>query len=134
MSKHTTEPVEFPSDDWMAGFKAGAAATRRRLGATSEGEAEALQFLEQATLDLLARAPTAPSEDVRDAPDDLLQVLAEHPRWQLDCEVLKFGVPGKWRVWSLKGNPSHSTAVRVHGEGATPAEALRAALAAGRGE
>lgn len=63
---------------------------------------------------------------------DLLQALAAHPRWHLDCEVLKFGRPGKWRVWSLKGNQERSTDVRTHGEGDTPAEAIIAAIASTR--
>ena len=62
---------------------------------------------------------------------DALSELAKHPRWQLDCEVLKFGAPGKWRVWTLKGRrSSYNTEVKVLGEGATPLDAIRAALAA----
>jgi hypothetical protein len=55
-----------------------------------------------------------------------LDALAAHPRWQLDCEVLKFGKPGKWRVWTLRGKYD----IKILGDGDTPVAALRAALAA----
>lgn len=60
--------------------------------------------------------------------DNLIDQLIEHPRWHLDCEVLKFGKPGHWRVWFLVGREPHDS-VRTIGEGATPEEAMRAALA-----
>lgn len=123
-SKHTTEPVA---------YQVIAYERTQKLFVSAEIADEYASKLRndwdtEVEVRPLYATPTAPSEDVRDAQEDLLRVLAEHPRWQLDCEVQKFGVPGKWRVWSLKGNREYSAKVRVHGEGATPAEALRAAM------
>lgn len=65
---------------------------------------------------------------------DLLAELAKQPRWQLDNETQKFGLPGKWRVWKLIGSREHSSKIKVLGEGDTPAEALRVALASQKGQ
>jgi len=59
---------------------------------------------------------------------DLLAELAKHPRWMIQCEVLKFGASGKWQVWQEIGRSTHMPKVKVWGEGATPAEALAAAI------
>jgi hypothetical protein len=59
-----------------------------------------------------------------------LDALQANPRWHLDCEVLKFGKPGKWRVWKVLGNQFHSTTSKTLGEGDTLREAIDAALTA----
>jgi hypothetical protein len=60
----------------------------------------------------------------------LLDAMQANPRWHLDCEVLKFGKPGKWRVWKLLGNQMHSTSIKTLGEGDTPRAAIDSAIAA----
>jgi hypothetical protein len=53
-----------------------------------------------------------------------LDWLASNPRHHLDCEVLKFGRPGKWRVWKLRGKYEAKTL----GEGDTPRAAIDASI------
>jgi hypothetical protein len=58
-----------------------------------------------------------------------LDLLASNPRYHLDCEVLKFGMPGKWRVWKLKGKYGAT----MLGEGDTPRAAIDASTGAANG-
>jgi hypothetical protein len=78
------------------------------------------------TIERLERELAAAQEDAR-----RLDAMQSNPRWHLDCEVLKFGAAGKWRVWKLLGNQFHSTNVKTLGEGETIRAALDAAIQEG---
>jgi hypothetical protein len=81
-----------------------------------------LRALARAGYETAAQPAAGQDDNAKDAAR--LDAMAANPRWHLDCEVLKFGKPGKWRVWKLLGNQEHSTSIKTLGEGDT----LRAAI------
>jgi hypothetical protein len=88
------------------------------------------EMAERIKNDALARAALSQPTQAQEKDAALLDAMQANPRWHLDCEVLKFGKPGKWRVWKLLGNQMHSTSTKVLGEGDTPRAAIDSAIAA----
>ncbi len=84
-------------------------------------------FLRERLQSALSKPTQAQEKDAA-----LLDAMQANPRWHLDCEVLKFGKPGKWRVWKLLGNQMHSTSTKTLGEGDTPRAAIDSAIAASK--